>query len=109
MRQPASVSFKRDIKPVFAARFRAKVPDRIQDLKQRGMLDETVILWATECESDEFGYKLLDCANLTQVYDVHATILRLLGINYERLTFYHNGIQRRLTDVHSHGVKPLLT
>jgi hypothetical protein len=41
-------------------------------------------------------------------YDFHATVLHLLGINHERLTFYHNGIQRRLTNVHGHVVEGLL-
>ena len=107
----------------------------IQDLKQRGLLDDTVILWTTEfgrmpstqgskgrdhnpfvftnwlCgggikpgvtygESDEWGYKPADRSNPTQVYDIHGTILHLLGIDHERLTFRHNGLDRRLTDVH---------
>jgi uncharacterized protein DUF1501 len=41
------------------------------------------------------------------VHDFHATILHLLGLNHEKLTYYHNGTQRRLTDVHGrviHGV-----
>jgi hypothetical protein len=59
-------------------------------------------------ESDEWGYKPLDRARPTEVYDIHATLLHLLGIDHERLSFYHNGIQRRLTDVHGHVVKPLL-
>ena len=41
--------------------------------------------------------------------DFHATVLHLLGIDHERLTYYHNGIQRRLTNVHGHVVKGLLT
>ena len=115
----------------------------IQDLKQRGLLEDTVILWTTEfgrmpssqggsgrdhnpfcftnwlCgggikggvtygESDEFGYKPLDRKRPTEVYDIHATILHLLGIDHEELTIYHNGIQRRLTDVHGRVLKPLL-
>jgi len=47
--------------------------------------------------SDEIGYSV---DNPTTVYDFHATVLHLLGIDHKRLTFYHNGIQRRLTDVH---------
>jgi hypothetical protein len=39
---------------------------------------------------------------------MHATLLHLLGIDHERLTFYHDGIQRRLTNVHGHVVKELL-
>lgn len=56
--------------------------------------------------SDEVGYQV--AADPVTVYDFHATILHLLGINHEALTFYHNGIQRRLTDVHGHVVKGLL-
>jgi hypothetical protein len=105
----------------------------LKDLKQRGMLDDTIVLWTTEfgrmpCsqgskgrdhnpfvftnwlagggikggvtygESDEWSYKPADGA--TYCHDVHATILRLLGIDHERLTVRHNGTDRRLTDVH---------
>lgn len=115
----------------------------IQDLKQRGMLDDTLILWTTEfgrmpstqggkgrdhnpfvftnwlCgggikggvshgESDHLGYKPLDRNNPTQVYDVHATILHLLGIDHTRLTFRNNGIDRRLTDVHGHVIREII-
>jgi hypothetical protein len=115
----------------------------IQDLKQRGLLADTVILWTTEfgrmpssqagkgrdhnpycftnwlCgggikggvsygESDEWGYKPLDRKNPTEVYDIHATLLHLLGIDHEKLSFYHSGIKRRLTDVHGHVIEPLL-
>jgi hypothetical protein len=115
----------------------------IQDLKQRGLLDDTVVLWTTEfgrmpssqggkgrdhnpyvftnwlCgggirgglsygPSDAWGYKPLDRANPTQVYDIHATVLRLLGLDHERLTFRHDGIDRRLTDVHGHVIPDLL-
>ncbi len=116
----------------------------IQDLKQRGLLEDTLILWTTEfgrmpssqnglkgrdhnpyvftnwlCgggikggithgESDPWGYKPLDRKNPTEVYDVHATLLHLLGIDHTRLTFRHNGIDRRLTDVHGHVLHPLL-
>jgi len=115
----------------------------IQDLKQRGLLDDTIILWTTEfgrmpssqggkgrdhnpyvftnwlCgggikggithgESDEWGYKPLDRANPTQVYDIHATLLHQLGIDHEKLTYRHNGIDRRLTDVHGHVIKEML-
>ena len=115
----------------------------IADLKQRGMLDDTIILWTTEfgrmpssqggkgrdhnpfvftnwlCgggikggivagESDEWGYKPLDRSNPTQVYDIHATMLRLLGIDHTKLTWRHNGIDRRLTDVHGHVIEKLL-
>jgi len=115
----------------------------IRDLKQRGMLEDTIVLWTTEfgrmpstqggmgrdhnpfCftnwlagggikggitvgESDPFGYKPLDRAHPTQVYDIHATVLHLLGIDHTRLTVRHNGIDRRLTDVHGHVIQALL-
>jgi uncharacterized protein (DUF1501 family) len=56
--------------------------------------------------SDEVGY--LPAENPVTVYDLHATILHLLGIDHTRLTFYHNGIQRRLTDVHGRVAFELL-
>lgn len=59
-------------------------------------------------ESDEWGYKPLDRDNPTQVYDVHATILHLLGIDHKRLTVRHDGIDRRLTDVHGHVIDQVL-
>lgn len=115
----------------------------IQDLKQSGLLDETIILWTTEfgrmpstqgskgrdhnpyvftnwlCgggvrgglsygPSDQWGYKPLDRDHPTQVYDVHATILHLLGIDHRRLTVRHDGIDRRLTDVHGHVLEDLI-
>tara|TARA_R110002095_G_scaffold179502_1_gene156966 strand:+ start:6256 stop:7704 length:1449 start_codon:yes stop_codon:yes gene_type:complete len=116
----------------------------IKDLKQRGMLDDTIILWTTEfgrmpCsqgskgrdhnpfvftnwlagggikggitygESDQWSFKPADPANPTLCYDVHATILHQLGIDHERLTFRHNGIDRRLTDVHGHVIKDIIS
>lgn len=115
----------------------------VNDLKQRGLLDETIILWTTEFgrmpstqgskgrdhnpyvftnwlagggirgglsygPSDQWGYKPLERGNPTQVYDIHATILHLLGIDHTRLTVRHNGIDRRLTDVHGHVIKGIL-
>ena len=115
----------------------------IADLKQRGLLEDTVILWTTEfgrmpssqggkgrdhnpfvftnwlCgggirggvthgESDQWGYKPLDRKHPTQVYDVHATLLHLLGIDHTKLTFRNNGVDRRLTDVHGHVIRELL-
>jgi hypothetical protein len=59
-------------------------------------------------ESDQWGYKPLDRDNPTVVHDVHATILRLLGIEHTRLTWRTNGIDRRLTDVHGHVIEELL-
>ncbi|MBX3438294.1 MAG: DUF1501 domain-containing protein [Planctomycetaceae bacterium] len=115
----------------------------IQDLKQRGLLDDTIILWTTEfgrmpstqgskgrdhnpyvftnwlCgggikggvsygPSDEWGYKPLDREHPTQVYDVHATVLHLLGVDHKQLTVRHDGIDRRLTDVHGHVLGDLI-
>ena len=115
----------------------------IQDLRQRGMLDDTIILWTTEfgrmpssqggkgrdhnpycftnwlCgggikggvthgESDQWGYKPLDRRHPTTVYDIHATLLHLLGLNHEKLTFRHGGLDRRLTDVHGEVIQGLL-
>jgi hypothetical protein len=116
----------------------------IKDLKQRGMLDDTLVIWNTEfgrgpvtqgldspgrdhhpdaftCflagagikpgfsygASDEVGY--FTGENPVSIYDLHATILHLLGIDHEKLTFYHNGINRRLTDVHGRVIHELLT
>jgi uncharacterized protein (DUF1501 family) len=115
----------------------------IGDLKQRGMLDDTLILWTTEfgrmprsqgskgrdhnpfvftnwmCgggikggkygESDPWGYKPLNRAAPTTVYDIHATMLHLLGIDHTRLSVRHNSIDRRLTDVHGHVLSNLLS
>jgi hypothetical protein len=43
------------------------------------------------------------------IYDLHATMLHLLGLNHERLSYYHNGIERRLTDVHGKVMTEILT
>lgn len=115
----------------------------ILDLKQRGLLDDTLILWTTEfgrmpstqggkgrdhnpyvftnwlCgggikggstygESDSWGYKPLDRDNPTYVWDIHATMLRLLGMEHTKLTVRHNGIDRRLTDVHGRVIKEIM-
>jgi hypothetical protein len=115
----------------------------IKDLKQRGLLHDTIVLWTTEfgrmpstqagkgrdhnpyvftnwlCgggikpgithgPSDEIGYKPLDRQHPTEVYDIHATVLHLLGLDHERLTFRHNGIDRRLTDVHGNVLEELI-
>ena len=56
--------------------------------------------------SDEVGYK--PAADPVTIYDLHATALHLLGLDHERLTFYHNGINRRLTDVHGRVVEGLI-
>ncbi len=126
-----------------AATMDQPVAGLIKDLKQRGMLDDTLVVWCTEfgrgpatqglgstgrdhhpdvftCflagagvkpgirygASDEIGFSAAE--KPVTVYDFHATILHLLGLNHEKLTYYHNGIQRRLTDVHGQVVKGLL-
>ena len=61
----------------------------------------------THGESDQWGYKPADRSNITEVYDIHATILHLLGIDHTRLTFRHNGVDRRLTDVHGEVIRPI--
>ena len=112
------------------------------DLKQRGLLENTLVVWCTEfgrmptfqkgakgrdhnpdgftCwmagagvkkgfshgATDEFGYKSVH--DVVTVHDIHATILHLLGLDHERLTFYHNGIERRLTDVEGEVVRDIL-
>jgi hypothetical protein len=58
-------------------------------------------------ETDEFGRRA--AVDITTVYDFYATILHLLGLDHEKLTYYHNGANRRLTDVHGHVIKPVLT
>jgi hypothetical protein len=58
-------------------------------------------------ESDEWSWRA--AKNQTDCYDMHATILHLLGINHEKLTFRHNGINRRLTDVHGEVISEILT
>jgi len=113
----------------------------IKDLKNRGLLDDTIVVWTTEfgrmpCSqgsrgrdhnpftftswlaggrikggvvhglSDEWSYKAV--SDVTYCYDLHATILHLLGIEHTRLTFRHNGIDRRLTDVSGHVIKEIL-
>ncbi len=62
----------------------------------------------THGESDNWGYKPLDRKNPTTVYDIHATMLRLLGIDHTKLTWRHNGSDRRLTDVHGHVIEPII-
>ncbi len=56
--------------------------------------------------SDEVGYLVGE--NKVIIPDFHATILHLLGIDHEKLTFYHNGINRRLTDVHGQVIRDIL-
>lgn len=57
--------------------------------------------------SDELGYRPAE--DPVTIYDLHATALHLLGLDHERLTFYHNGIDRRLTDVHGRVIEALLS
>lgn len=113
----------------------------VKDLKSRGLLDDTIVIWTTEfgrmpCSqggkgrdhnpftftswlagggikggvthgaSDEWSYKALE--HPTYGYDLHATVLHLLGIDHTKLTFRHNGIDRRLTDVHGHVIREIL-
>ncbi|MDP6720664.1 MAG: DUF1501 domain-containing protein [Pirellulaceae bacterium] len=59
--------------------------------------------------SDQWGYKPLGRNNPTQVFDIHATILHLLGIDHTRLAVRHDGVDRRLTDVHEHVIKDILS
>ncbi len=114
----------------------------IRDLKARGLLEDTVVLWTTEFgrmptfqkgasgrdhnpkgftvwmtgagvkrgfshgATDDFGYKAVQ--NVATIYDLHATLLHLLGLDHERLSYYHNGIERRLTDVHGQVIREVL-
>ena len=56
--------------------------------------------------TDEMGYKAAE--KPVTIYDFHATILHLLGLDHTRLTWYHNGLRRRLTDVHGHVLNDVL-
>jgi uncharacterized protein DUF1501 len=56
--------------------------------------------------TDDLGSKAVE--NPAYCYDLHATALHQLGIDHEKLSFYNNGIQRRLTDVHGHVIKDIL-
>lgn len=126
-----------------AATMDKPVAGLLHDLKQRGMLDDTLLIWTTEfgrgpatqginspgrdhhpnaftCflagggikagfshgTTDEVGYFV--GTDPVTIYDLHATILHLLGIRHDDLTFYHNGINRRLTDVHGRVVRQIL-
>jgi hypothetical protein len=57
--------------------------------------------------TDEFGHKAIE--DVTTIYDLHATILHLLGLHHERLSYYHNGIERRLTDVHGRVIAEVVS
>jgi arylsulfatase A-like enzyme len=118
----------------------------VQDLKQRGLLDDTLVIWGGEfgrtnysqgrltednygrdhhprCftvwmagggaraglsygATDEFGYNVVE--NPVHVHDFQATVLHLLGIDHERLTFKHQGRRYRLTDVHGEVIHDLV-
>jgi hypothetical protein len=114
----------------------------LTDLKQSGLLNDTLVLWTTEfgrmpthqegtagrdhnpdgftCwmmgagvkggvsygATDEFGRRAE--VNPTTVWDFYATVLHLLGFEHEKLTWYHNGLDRRLTDVHGEVIKEIL-
>jgi hypothetical protein len=114
----------------------------ITDLKHRGLLDDTLVLWTTEfgrmpthqdgtagrdhnpdgftCwmlgagvkggvtygATDEFGRRA--AVNPTTVWDFYATVLHLAGLEHTRLTWYHNGLDRRLTDVHGTVIGEIL-
>ena len=114
----------------------------IHDMRQRGLLDDTLVVWCTEFgrmpmfqkgaegrdhnpngftafltgagvkrgvsygATDELGFKAVE--NVLSIHDLNATILHLLGFDHERLTFRHNGIDRRLTDVHGHVIDAVL-
>lgn len=116
----------------------------IQDLKQRGMFEDTLLVWSTEfgrspstqginspgrdhhptaftCflagagvkkgyrhgTTDDVGYFVAE--NKVTIPDFHATILHLLGLDHEKLTFYHNGINRRLTNVEGSVIREILS
>jgi hypothetical protein len=126
--------------PAMTAATDKPVAALLSDLRQRGLMDDTLVLWNTEFgrhpfsqgadgrdhngqtsvqwlagagvrggvahgESDEWSWKGVKSV---EVHDLHATVLHLLGIDHERLTFRHNGTNRRLTDVHGHVISDLL-
>jgi hypothetical protein len=114
----------------------------LRDLRRRGMLDDTLVLFTSEFgrtpftqsdatvlgagrdhnqygfsiwlaggglkhgiaygATDDVGWKAVE--KPVHWHDLHATVLHLLGINHERLNYYHNGIRRRLTNVHGHVI-----
>ncbi len=57
--------------------------------------------------TDDFSHKAVE--NVATVYDFYATVMHIMGLDHERLSFYHNGIERRLTDVHGHVIKEILS
>ena len=113
----------------------------LTDLKARGLLDETVVLWSGEFgrtpfaqgrdgrdhnphgfslwmagggvrggmaygSTDEYGYKAAE--NPVELHDLHATLLHLLGLDHERLTYRFGGRDYRLTDVHGRVIQAVL-
>ncbi|MHC5544827.1 DUF1501 domain-containing protein, partial [Singulisphaera rosea] len=56
--------------------------------------------------TDEVGWKVAQ--DPVPWHDFHATVLHLLGLNHEHLTYYHNGIARRLTNVHGEVIREIL-
>jgi Protein of unknown function (DUF1501) len=113
----------------------------LTDLKDRGLLDDTLVIWCSEFgrqpftqgaagrdhnggtsvawlagagiqagvahgESDEWSWRAAD--RRVYPYDIHATILHLMGIDHERLTVRHSGADRRLTDVHGEVIHDIL-
>jgi hypothetical protein len=65
-----------------------------------------VLIQRRERGHPKWSYKA--AVNPIYCYDLHATILHLLGIDHTKLTFRHNGIDRRLTDVHGHVINDVL-
>ena len=57
-------------------------------------------------ETDDIGAKIV--RDPVEVHDIHATVLHLLGIDHEKLTYRHAGRDFRLTDVHGHLIQPIL-
>jgi hypothetical protein len=114
----------------------------LSDLKQRGMLEDTLVVWTGEFgrtpfaqgsngrdhnpfgfslwmagggikggtvfgATDEYGYKAVE--DRVEIHDLHATMLHLLGIDHERLTYRWSGRDMRLTDVHGKVIKGILS
>ena len=133
-------NIKNDI-PVVAKEVDQGCAALVKDLKARGLLDDTLVIWGgefgrtpmaqgngrdhhikgfsmwlagggikgglTHGATDEFGYNAAE--NRVSVHDLHATILHMLGVDHEKLTFFFQGRQFRLTDVSGEVVKAILT